>query len=159
MKTDATLVNLRHDDDTAIFAALHLPRPETDAETDADKEHLLALTVGEDVDAWYPVIDKTRCAECGRCHDFCLFNVYELKNSHVHVARPQSCKHNCPACARMCPSQAIIFPKYEKSPINGGLTDEETFNPSEKDKLYHERLRMRLEQRKKGIPLTQNDNK
>jgi hypothetical protein len=53
----------------------------------------------------------------------------------------------------MCPSQAIIFPKYEKSPINGGTAQEETFSPEEMDRMYHERLRMRLQQRRASIPL------
>lgn len=105
------------------------------------------------VDAWYPVLDKTRCTECGKCHDFCLFGVYSVQNNKVRVTQPQNCKNNCPACARMCPNKAIIFPKYEKSPINGGTSEEETFDPGEMDKMYRERLRARLQQRKASVSL------
>ena len=110
-------------------------------------------------DAWYPVLDKEKCIECGKCHDFCLFGVYTIENKRMKVAQPQNCKNNCPACARMCPSKAIIFPKYEKSPINGGTAEEEIFNPQEMDKMYRDRLQMRLQQRKAGISLLKKDDK
>ena len=42
----------------------------------------------------------------------------------VQVAQPHKCKTGCPACARVCPYAAIIFPKYDKSPINGDEVDE-----------------------------------
>lgn len=66
--------------------------------------------------SWYPVIDYQRCTICGQCADFCLFGVYENTTGQVKVINPQGCKNNCPACARICPSTAIIFPKYK----NGG---------------------------------------
>ena len=75
---------------------------------------------------WYPVIDYSRCTSCGQCHRFCLFGVYEKEESgRVTVANPRSCKNNCPACARICPETAIIFPKVGESPIDGAeITDE-----------------------------------
>jgi ferredoxin len=43
----------------------------------------------------------------------------------VVVIHPESCKNNCPACARICPETAIIFPKVGENPINGAeITDE-----------------------------------
>lgn len=108
-------------------------------------------------DAWYPVLDKRRCADCGKCHDFCLFGVYAVEQGRVGVVQPQKCKNNCPACARMCPSGAIIFPKYDKSPINGGTAQEETFSPEEMDRMYHERLRLRLQQRRADVSLLKNN--
>lgn len=66
--------------------------------------------------SWYPVIDYSRCTSCGQCADFCLFGVYEKMEGLVKVVNPKGCKNNCPACARICPSTAIIFPKYK----NGG---------------------------------------
>ncbi|MDF7799976.1 ferredoxin family protein [Pontiellaceae bacterium B1224] len=76
--------------------------------------------------AWYPVIDYDRCTSCGQCHEFCLFGVYSTtEDGKVVVANPASCKNNCPACARICPETAIIFPKVGESPINGAeITDE-----------------------------------
>ena len=63
--------------------------------------------------SWYPVIDYSRCNSCGQCSDFCLFGVYEKIDNKVVVVNPKGCKFNCPACARICPQIAIIFPKYE----------------------------------------------
>jgi NAD-dependent dihydropyrimidine dehydrogenase PreA subunit len=82
--------------------------------------------------AWYPVIDQTRCTNCGQCFQFCLFGVYEKDDAgKVFVANPQACKNNCPACARICPEAAIIFPKIGEEPINGAeITDEEKVKAS-----------------------------
>lgn len=76
--------------------------------------------------AWYPMIDKTRCTNCGQCANFCLFGVYETKEGAVQVINPKGCKNNCPACARICPQTAIIFPKYQQGGAIGGsdLIDE-----------------------------------
>jgi NAD-dependent dihydropyrimidine dehydrogenase PreA subunit len=69
---------------------------------------------------WFPVIDYERCRNCQQCLNFCLFGVYALSEAgRVEVRKPSGCKTNCPACARMCPQQAIIFPKYGEPPING----------------------------------------
>ena len=70
--------------------------------------------------SWYPVIDYKRCTDCGQCADFCLFGVFERDGAVVKVANPESCKNNCPACARICPSTAIIFPKYKHGGAIGG---------------------------------------
>jgi NAD-dependent dihydropyrimidine dehydrogenase PreA subunit len=69
---------------------------------------------------WFPVIDAARCVHCKQCLSFCLFGVYALgEDGKVKVAQPEKCKTHCPACARVCPQAAIIFPKYAGSPING----------------------------------------
>lgn len=68
---------------------------------------------------WFPVIDYDRCTGCGQCLEFCLFDVYARDGQAVRVARPANCKTNCPACARVCPAGAIIFPKYAVAPFNG----------------------------------------
>ncbi len=71
---------------------------------------------------WFPVIDYDRCVNCRQCMNFCLFGTYGLSDEgRVQVVKPSGCKTNCPACARMCPRQAIIFPKYADSPINGDV--------------------------------------
>ncbi len=76
---------------------------------------------GEDQwDPWFPVIDYERCVDCRQCLSFCLFGVYEAdKSNRVTVKHPGNCKNNCPACARICPKAAIIFPKHTESPIEG----------------------------------------
>ena len=79
---------------------------------------------------WFPVIDYDRCKNCKQCLNFCLFGVYGLSaEGRVEVHKPQGCKTNCPACARMCPVKAIIFPKHGEPPINGDET--ETLSPAE----------------------------
>ena len=75
---------------------------------------------------WFPVIDYDRCKNCKQCMNFCLFGVYGLsENGKIEVQKPAGCKTNCPACARVCPFNAIIFPKYTEGPINGDEVSEE----------------------------------
>jgi Pyruvate/2-oxoacid:ferredoxin oxidoreductase delta subunit len=76
---------------------------------------------------WFPVIDRDRCHNCKQCLSFCLFGVYELSaEGVVEVRQPQSCKANCPACARICPEVAIQFPKLNEAPLNGAaILDEQ----------------------------------
>jgi hypothetical protein len=71
---------------------------------------------------WYPVIDYSRCVGCKQCHDFCLFGVYAVDASgRVSVTQPDNCKPGCPACARVCPVSAIIFPECkDDEAIAGG---------------------------------------
>jgi len=69
---------------------------------------------------WFPVVDYDRCTNCGQCLNFCLFGVFGRDGrGRVAVLRPAKCKTNCPACARVCPEAAIIFPKHGTPPING----------------------------------------
>ena len=102
-------------------------------------------------DAWYPTLDKDACAECGKCFEFCPFGVYEMVIDRVTVTHPQHCKNNCPACARQCPTSAIIFPKYDRSPINGGEEMQENAIRLDSKELYGEVLRKRLMERKINI--------
>ena len=69
---------------------------------------------------WYPVIDYSRCTNCMECIDFCLFGVYGVdKQDRILVENQDSCKKGCPACSRVCPEQAIIFPDYKTPAIAG----------------------------------------
>lgn len=86
----------------------------------ADPREGQALPDAADWIPWYPVIDAARCVRCGQCVKFCLFGVYEsAPDGFPVVVRPEKCKNRCPACARICPRTAIIFPRYEESPFNG----------------------------------------
>jgi Fe-S-cluster-containing dehydrogenase component len=72
------------------------------------------------------VIDYERCAGCKQCLNFCLFGVYSLAgDDRVTVSAPRGCKENCPACARICPEAAIIFPKSEEPVICGSEIEDE----------------------------------
>ncbi|HEX4607749.1 MAG TPA: ferredoxin family protein, partial [Urbifossiella sp.] len=72
---------------------------------------------------WYPVIDYSRCTNCLECLDFCLFGVYGVDSFERLVTENQDqCKKGCPACSRVCPQQAIIFPEYKSAAIAGADT-------------------------------------
>ena len=69
---------------------------------------------------WFPVIDYDRCTNCMQCLSFCLFGVYGVDDGDkIQVQNNDQCKTNCPACSRVCPEAAIMFPKYKTGPING----------------------------------------
>ncbi|MEI6682141.1 MAG: 4Fe-4S binding protein [Bacteroidota bacterium] len=103
--------------------------------------------------AWYPVIDPARCNQCGQCADFCLFGVYRKSAEGVEVVNPGSCKNNCPACARICPGVAIVFPKYAGGGAIGGSdsVDEKSETArlrQDTDAILGDDIYMALEQRK-----------
>jgi Pyruvate/2-oxoacid:ferredoxin oxidoreductase delta subunit len=69
---------------------------------------------------WFPVIDYGRCTNCMQCLSFCLFDVYGVSTAgKIQVRNQDNCKTDCPACSRVCPEVAIMFPKYRHGPING----------------------------------------
>jgi Pyruvate/2-oxoacid:ferredoxin oxidoreductase delta subunit len=74
---------------------------------------------------WFPVMDRDRCTHCHQCRNFCPFGVYGTgEDGRVEVQNPSHCKTNCPACARLCPQLAIIFPKHNQGPIDGAAVTE-----------------------------------
>jgi Pyruvate/2-oxoacid:ferredoxin oxidoreductase delta subunit len=101
----------------------------------ADVEGLDATSIAERVDAlrngdeqpapgawkpWFPVVDYGRCTNCMQCLSFCLFDVYGVSpDGTLQVQNQSNCKTECPACSRVCPEVAIMFPKYRHGPING----------------------------------------
>ena len=75
---------------------------------------------------WFPVIDYGRCTNCMQCLSFCLFDVYGVSDKNqIQVQHQNNCKTDCPACSRVCPEVAILFPKYKSGPINGDEIDPE----------------------------------
>lgn len=72
------------------------------------------------VPAWFPVIEKSRCIQCGQCARFCVFGVYSFNRKNLEVVNPLACKNNCPACGRTCPTQAIIFPRLKENSVLSG---------------------------------------
>ncbi|MFM1768682.1 MAG: hypothetical protein RJA22_1211 [Verrucomicrobiota bacterium] len=78
---------------------------------------------------WFPVIDYDRCTNCMQCLSFCLFGVYGVDaGQRIQVQNNEQCKTNCPACSRVCPEAAIMFPKYKAGPINGDVVSDADLN-------------------------------
>jgi NAD-dependent dihydropyrimidine dehydrogenase PreA subunit len=67
------------------------------------------IVLGESlVNRWYPGID------------FCLFGVYGIDHKErILVENQDNCKRGCPACSRVCPENAIIFPEHKTPAIAG----------------------------------------
>jgi Pyruvate/2-oxoacid:ferredoxin oxidoreductase delta subunit len=75
---------------------------------------------------WFPVIDYGRCTNCMQCLSFCLFDVYGASpEGKIQVQKENNCKTDCPACSRVCPEVAILFPKYRFGPINGDVISQD----------------------------------
>ena len=73
---------------------------------------------------WYPVIDFSRCTNCMECIDFCLFGVYGVDDVEtILVEQPDNCRKGCPACSRVCPENAIIFPQHKSPAIAGAVVE------------------------------------
>ncbi len=72
---------------------------------------------------WYPVIDFGRCTNCLECLNFCLFGVFGLDDEEsIAIEEADACRDGCPACSRICPTGAIMFPEHTDPAIagNGG---------------------------------------
>ncbi len=105
---------------------------------------------------WYPVIDRTRCTGCGTCHEYCLFSVYskagdaQQQSERVCVTAPLNCKTGCPACARLCPEAALIFPFCAEAELNGEIAQpERRTRETLAAALGDDPMRMLAERRKK----------
>ena len=100
------------------------------SQSDPDTNHSLPIVGGELVQVeeqtnrrWYPVIDFDRCTNCMECVDFCLFGVYGVDGvENILVEQPDNCRKGCPACSRVCPENAIIFPQHKAPAIAGATT-------------------------------------
>jgi NAD-dependent dihydropyrimidine dehydrogenase PreA subunit len=113
------ILDMRANDVTSILKSFDSPSP-------SDTPHPFSISTRDWV-PWFPVIDYSRCSNCRQCLNFCLFGVYEAdEDGQVIVANPSNCKNNCPACARICPEIAIMFPKLNEEPLNGTEIIDET---------------------------------
>jgi len=142
---NARCIDLRTESLADIFAALSL------TPVDVPVSEPVYDKLDSDWTPWFPVIDAERCTHCRKCVDFCMFGVYAVEAEKVRVIKPESCKTDCPACARICPQNAIIFPKSDEERLNGSLA--EPVKPSDSDNIS---LRERLKHRK-GLRLFKED--
>ena len=91
---------------------------------------------------WYPVMDGSRCINCGHCLQFCLFGVYELDaGGRVTVRNPDRCKTGSPACSRICPQSAIMFPLYENDQAIAGAPGQYVVLDAAARKMFYARTK------------------
>jgi Pyruvate/2-oxoacid:ferredoxin oxidoreductase delta subunit len=101
-----------------------LTEPDLPVALDASRAQTAAAPGGQ-WKPWFPVIDYDRCTNCMQCLSFCLFGVYGVDAERkLQVQNQDNCKTNCPACSRVCPEAAILFPKYKAGPINGDVVSD-----------------------------------
>ncbi|MEZ6095298.1 MAG: ferredoxin family protein [Pirellulaceae bacterium] len=98
--------------------------PEGQPESENGSPHDVTATINRIEDQagrrWYPVIDFSRCTNCMECIDFCLFGVYGVDPMEtILVEQPDNCRKGCPACSRVCPENAIMFPQHKTPAIAG----------------------------------------
>ena len=118
---EAEIFNLRVESAETVCAGL-LAGSDSKSTT---SEPAQSATGGGAWNPWFPVIDFDRCTNCMQCLSFCLFGVYGVDaQSRIQVQNQDQCKTNCPACSRVCPEAAIIFPKHAAGPINGDAVSE-----------------------------------
>jgi len=129
---ETTILNQRSDSARNIVNSLAYANPKTPCSCNSDNQHPDQQTILQpdrqpEWIPWFPVIDYELCTNCKQCLNFCLFGVFDTDESgKIMVKNPANCKTNCPACARVCPRVAIIFPKHDSGPINGAaITDPE----------------------------------
>lgn len=103
-------------------------------------EGVLRMVEGVAGVRWYPLMDEARCTHCGACHQFCLFGVYELdERGNVCIAHPDQCKPGCPACSRICPEGALIFPLYARDAAIAGAPGQFPKPDAAARKMYYAR--------------------
>lgn len=94
------------------------------ANSNDDQVQVERLTDAKSKRRWYPVIDYSRCTNCMECIDFCLFGVYGVDTvDTILVDQPDNCRKGCPACSRVCPENAIMFPQHKTPAIAGSQDD------------------------------------
>jgi NAD-dependent dihydropyrimidine dehydrogenase PreA subunit len=65
---------------------------------------------------WFPTIDLDKCDRCTgtyKCVNFCPHGVLALREDDVSVINPLGCIYGCSTCTKLCPKDAIIFPRRE----------------------------------------------
>jgi Pyruvate/2-oxoacid:ferredoxin oxidoreductase delta subunit len=91
---------------------------------------------------WYPVVEDARCVHCRHCLQFCLFGVYAEVDGRVEVVNPDACKPGCPACSRICPHGAIMFPLYAKQDAIAGAPGQVMTPDLAARRMYYTRTKL-----------------
>ena len=70
--------------------------------------------IPRDMIPWYPTVDYSKCARCGKCVDYCKLGVYRHEDTddekRPRVIKPNNCVVLCEGCQEICPSGAITHP-------------------------------------------------
>lgn len=53
-----------------------------------------------------PIVDKSKCTNCGTCVDICPVQVFSKGKKTAEVKKPEDCI-GCRACEAQCPAGAI----------------------------------------------------
>lgn len=126
-----------------VEAALEAIEAATGQERSRSGSGALRELAADTASRWYPVIDGSRCAQCRHCLQFCLFGVYETDAcGRLVVAHPDRCKPGCPACSRICPEGAIIFPLYSRDPAIAGVSGRYMVPDLAARKMYYTRTKL-----------------
>ncbi|MDY6862596.1 MAG: ATP-binding protein [Thermodesulfobacteriota bacterium] len=95
---------------TAAFAALAQNKVMADGDVDAADLHLILNPDINKEEEFYggraPVMDKSKCDECGICIDVCRFDAI-----HDYIIDPISCE-GCALCVHACPNDAIEMEEH-----------------------------------------------
>ncbi len=85
---------------------------------------------------WYPVVNFDACQRCLECVNYCLFGVYTIGEGEMpSVEQPDQCRDGCPACSRVCPAGAILFPEYDDPIISGRAESKKPTGADDLDSL------------------------
>jgi MinD superfamily P-loop ATPase len=98
---------------TCITAALATVATNTvfcDNDVDAADLHLLfdpqIVESHSFLGAWEPIIDNSKCTQCGLCQENCRFDAIHPKEEGGLVINKYQCE-GCRLCERICPAEAI----------------------------------------------------
>jgi NAD-dependent dihydropyrimidine dehydrogenase PreA subunit len=68
---------------------------------------------------WHPTINYEKCANCGKCVEFCTLGTYEFQEStgkkRPIVKNPNNCVVLCSGCDSICPAGAITHPSKKQT--------------------------------------------
>jgi NAD-dependent dihydropyrimidine dehydrogenase PreA subunit len=118
-ESDTAETHLREIRRIAAEVGLALPKPRRAARSE-QAGFQLDRPVETPLHRWYPVVDYSRCSDCLECVDFCLFGVFGVDDDQrLIVENPDNCKPGCPACARVCEKNAVMFPMHNHPAIAG----------------------------------------